>query len=154
MRDIITHIFTEYGQMEIQYLLGNHLKLSEPWDANKPFQELVQRVQEIQEFANDRGQTIADEDIVDTIYMLEYNTGLFYDECDKWEDKQRDRKTWANFQAHFQAAQQKYKIKQKSSTRTGGYHGANNIKEMDGTKDALINLATAAAAYRETMISQ
>ena len=62
------------------------------------------------------------------IYTLVYNTGLFYDDCDKWDDNQCDKKTWADFQAHFQATQQKYKRKQKLSTRAGGYHGANNIK--------------------------
>ena len=36
----------------------------------------------------------------------------------------------------------------------GGYHGANNIKEMDGTHDALVNLATAVAEDRDTMMSQ
>ena len=128
--------------------------MSEPWDANRPFQELLQRVQEIQELADDGGRTIADEDIVDKIYTLVYTMGLLYDDCDKWDKKQRDEKTWANFQAHFQSAQHKYKRKQKLSTCTGGYHGANNIKEMDRTHNVLIKLATAAAEDRETMVSQ
>ena len=115
MRDIVTHLFREYIQVENQDLHGNRAKLSEPWDANRPFQELVQRVQEIQEFEDDRGQMISDEDIVDTIYMLVYNTGLFYDECDKWDEKQRYEKTWEKFLAHFQSAQRKYKRKHKSS---------------------------------------
>ena len=95
--------------MDKQDLVGKCAKLSEPWDVNMPFQELVQRVQEIQEFANDGGRTIADEDIVNTIYTLVYNTGLFYDNCDKWGEKQQDKKTWENFQAHFQSVQRKYK---------------------------------------------
>ena len=70
MRDIVTHLLTEYGQVEKQDLVGNRVKLSEPWYANRPFQELVQRVEEIQEFADDGGRTIADEDIVDKIYTL------------------------------------------------------------------------------------
>ena len=134
-------------------LFGNCLKLSEPWDANRPFQELVQRVQAIQTFSNDRGWTIANEDIVDTVYTLVYSTGLFYENCDKWDNKQRDENTWANLQAHFQAAQRKYKRK-KSSTCAGEYHGVNNIKDMDGTHYALINLAKAAAADRETIMPQ
>ena len=77
MRDIVTHLFTEYGQVENQDLVRNLSKLSKPWDANRPFQELVQQVQEIQEFANNGGRKIANEDIVDTIYTLLYNTGLF-----------------------------------------------------------------------------
>ena len=83
-----------------------------------------------------------------------YNTGLFYDDCNKWDDRKRNEKPWANFQAHFQAAQRKYKSKHKVSTRAGEYHRSNNLREMYGTHDALINLATAAVADRETMMSQ
>ena len=82
VREIVPHIFTEYGKVENQDLLGNRLKLLEPWDANRKFQELVQRVHEIQEFLNDGGRTIYDKDIFNTIYMLVYNTGLFYDNCE------------------------------------------------------------------------
>ena len=80
--------------------------------------------------------------------------GLFYDNCDKWDDMPRDEKTWANFQAHFQAAQRNFKRKQKLSTRAGGYHGANNLREMNGTHYALINLAISAAADRDTMMTR
>ena len=38
VRDIITHLFTEYGQVENQELVGNSSKLSKPWDANRSFQ--------------------------------------------------------------------------------------------------------------------
>ena len=119
VRDTIAHLFKEYGQVEYQDLVGNRSKLLEPWDANRPFEESVQQIQEIKEFANDGGRTIAYKEIVDTIHMLVYNTGLYYEDCDKWEDKKRNEKTWANFQAHFQAAQRKYKRKQKVSTRAG-----------------------------------
>ena len=59
MRDIVVHLFMEYGQVENQDLVGNRSKFSEPWDTNRPFQELVQRILEIQDFANDEGRTIA-----------------------------------------------------------------------------------------------
>ena len=44
VRDIVTQIFRKDGQVENQDLFGNFLKLSEPWDANMTFQELVQLV--------------------------------------------------------------------------------------------------------------
>ena len=93
VRDIITHLFTEYGRVEYQDLVRNCSNLSEPWDTHRPFQELVQRVQEIQEFMNDGGRKFSEEDIVDTVYTLVYNTGLFYDNCDKRDDMQRNEKT-------------------------------------------------------------
>ena len=64
------------------------------------------------------------------------------------------KKTWANFQAPFQPAQRMFKRKQKVSTRAGGYHGSNTLREMDGTNNVLINLATEAAADRYTMMTQ
>ena len=70
------------------------------------------------------------------------------------DNRPRAGKTWANFRAHFQSAQSKIKIKQKGSTCTGGYHGANNLREMDGTHDDLVNLKTSAAADRDTMMAQ
>ena len=97
---------------------------------------------------------IADKDIVDTIYTMVYNMGLFYDNCDKWDDRKRNEKTWENFQAHFQAAHCKFKRNQKVSTCAGGYHRSNNPRDMDGTNDALINLATETVADRETMMAQ
>ena len=83
-----------------------------------------------------------------------YNKVLFYDDCNKWDNKQCDRKNWEKFQAYFRAAQRKYKRKQKVSTRAGGYHRTNHLREMDGTHNALINLATAAVADIETMMLQ
>ena len=154
MRDIITNLFKEYGQVEYQDLVENRSNLSEPWDANRPLQELVQHVKEIQEFANDGGRKISNKNIVENIYTLVYNTGLFYYNCEKWDDRQHDEKTWAKLQAHFQAAQRKFKRKQKVSTRADGYHGTNYLREMGGTYDALINLATEAASDRETMMSK
>ena len=49
---------------------------------------------------------------------------------------------------------QKYKRKQKSSTRAGGYRGVNILKEMDRTHNALINLAMSDTADRKTMMSK
>ena len=77
MRVVIAHLFTEYGHVEYQDLVGNFSKLSDMWDANQNFQELAKPAQEIQEFVNDGSQTIANEDIIDTIYTLIYNTGCF-----------------------------------------------------------------------------
>ena len=36
----------------------------------------------------------------------------------------------------------------------GGYHGVNDMKDMDGTHNAIINLAMAAAEDRETVMTQ
>ena len=55
VREIIAHLFAEYVQVEYQNLVGNRSKLADPWDKNRPFQEIVQQFQEIKEFTNDGG---------------------------------------------------------------------------------------------------
>ena len=87
VREIITYLSAEYGQVEYRNIVGNRSKLADPWDAKLSLQELVQRVQEIQEFATYGGRIIPDDDIVGTMYTIVYNTRLFYDDCDKWDDK-------------------------------------------------------------------
>ena len=48
---------------------------------------------------------------MDTMYNIVYNTRIFYDDCEKWDDKERVDKNCANFQVHFQVAQRKYNRK-------------------------------------------
>ena len=72
--------------------MGNRSKLADPWDANRSFLELVQRSQEIQEFATDGGRTIPNNNIINTMYTIVYNTRIIYEKCDKWDDKERNNK--------------------------------------------------------------
>ena len=44
IRDIVTYLFPDYGQVEYQDLVGNRSKLADLRDAKRPFQELLQRV--------------------------------------------------------------------------------------------------------------
>ena len=101
--DIITYLFANYGQVEYQDLVGNWSKLADLWDTSFPFQELVQRFQDIQEFETNGGRTIPDDNTVDKIYTIFYNIWLFYDDCDKWDDKETANTNWEKLQAHFQA---------------------------------------------------
>ena len=74
-REIMEHLFTNYGEILAQDLVGNRVKLVEEWYPTTPFQTLVTKVQGIQEFATDGGRSIAEAEITDVLYMLIYNTG-------------------------------------------------------------------------------
>ena len=54
----LEHLFTNYGQIIAHDLVANGMKLVEEWDPNIPFQNLVTKVQDIQEFATDGGRSI------------------------------------------------------------------------------------------------
>jgi hypothetical protein len=45
--------------------------------------------------------------------------------CRRWNEKPLAGKTWAQFKAHFTAAQRQHKQMQGESAATAGYHSAN-----------------------------
>ena len=64
-------------------------------------------------------------DITDVLYTVIYNTGAYYEECNKWSDKAVGDKTWGNFRTFFQYAQRKIRKKSQATTQKNGYHGMN-----------------------------
>ena len=69
-REILEHLFTNYGEILAQDLVANRVKLVEEWDPTTPFQTLVTKVQDIQEFATYGGRSIAEVDITNVIYTV------------------------------------------------------------------------------------
>ena len=66
-REIMEHLLTNYGEILAQDLVSNSLKMGEEWDSTTPFQTLVTKMQDIQEFATDGGSSIEEVDITDVI---------------------------------------------------------------------------------------
>ncbi len=152
-RTMLEYLFDNYGHIDQQDLINNRMKLTEEWDPNLPFSHITQRVQAVQEYATDGKRPINKKDIMDAIYTVVFNTGMFYEDCEKWNDKDPTDMTWTNFQNHFIEAQRRLKRRQKATTKVGGYHGANAVvqDQLGQANDALINLAAAATADREMM---
>jgi hypothetical protein len=77
--------------------------------------------------------------------------------CRRWNEKSLVEKTWAQFKAHFSAGHRQHKQMQGESAATSGYHSANAAvvkteeQMAEATIGALVNLATATAAYRDVM---
>ena len=147
---VLAHLFLDWGYLSQQDLVANRHRLNEEWDANRPFTDLIQRVQEIQEYARDGHHPISEHDVIDAIFTVVYNTGIFFDACNEWDDKPMSSKTWLNFKQHFNAAQLKARRRQKATAKMGGFHGANSIHHqeqqahLDNAKNALINVMTTA----------
>lgn len=109
----------------------------------------------VQEYAREGQRPIPEHDTVDAIYTVVYNTGIFIDDCNDWDDKDSAFKSWASFKQHFNAAQLKARRRQKATSKMGGFHGANSIhhqeqqSQLDNAESALINMITSAAEDRE-----
>ena len=66
-REILEHLFTNYGEILAHDLVANTVKMGEEWDPTTPFQTLVTKVKDIQEFTTDGGRSIEEVDITDVI---------------------------------------------------------------------------------------
>ena len=150
---MLEHVFKNFGQIDHQDLIHNRARLHEEWDPNQPFSVLVQRVQAVQEYANDGYRPISNNDIIDAIYTVIFNTGMYYDDCEKWSEKPTAQQSWTTFQAHFTEAQRKIRRRQKATSHQGGYNSANAVvnEQLGQANEALVNMATAAASDREMM---
>ena len=47
-REILEHLFTNYGEIMAHYIVTNMVKMGKEWDPTTPFQTLVTKVQDIQ----------------------------------------------------------------------------------------------------------
>jgi uncharacterized coiled-coil protein SlyX len=153
VRTMLQHYFDECP-IDSQMIMQNETQLTAEWDPNRPFADLVQRATVVHEFANDAGRPTTNNRVMDALYTVIFNTGVMYDERDKWEDRAVAARTYANFKTHFATAQRKLKGRQKKSTKQGGFYGANALVagQLDQANDALVNLDTAAASHRDHLL--
>jgi hypothetical protein len=131
-------LFTEYGDIDYKALRENDRKMEQPWNTDMPFQTIIKQINDAIAVASAGGDPLSAKRILRTAYLLVYDTGLYYEDLEKWDEEPETNKTWDNFQKHMRAAQTKLK-KRKTLNKNSGYHGA-NLAEED-----LINLVTGAA---------
>jgi hypothetical protein len=85
-------------------------------------------------------------------YAKIFATGHFMSACRRWNEKPLAEKTWAQFKAHFAAANRQHKQIQGETAATAGYHSANadggrtEDQMAESNIGALYNLTTATAA--------
>jgi hypothetical protein len=143
----LLHLLTYYAMIAPTELTHNYERLNTLYDPNQPIETLFQQIQDARAFAVASSQLYGAAMIVNVAYTLIFNTGLFPDACRAWQSRAIAGKTTAHheFRLTNQTAQQ------------SGFHSANMMIEqgrdetMQGTVDAIAQLATATASDRGTV---
>ena len=127
------------------------------WDPNSPFDCLVKQIEDGQDYADDGGQPYTAEQLLCIAYTLVFKTGLYVEDCKTWNTRPANQHTWDNFKIHFQTAQRLLRD-QMQTTKQAGFHS--NFAQHTHPpitqppaeyQEALINLASSAAADRELL---
>ena len=157
IRAILQHLFDNYGNITPLELEDNDTKMRAPWDPNSPFDCLVKQIEDGQDYADDGGQPYTAEQLLRIAYTLVFKTGLYFEDCKTWNTRPANQHTWDNFKIHFQTAQRLLRD-QMRTTKQAGFHS--NFAQHTHPpitqppaeyQEALINLASSAAADRELL---
>jgi hypothetical protein len=131
--------------------MHNYEQLNMPHDSNHPIQTSYQQIQDARAFAVTGGQPYGDAIIINVVFTLVLNTGLFTVDFHAWQVRPVAQKTWISFKVHFSTAHRDFRLT-KQTAHQSGFHSANMTIEnhpFQGTADAIAQLAVATASDRD-----
>ena len=85
--DIFLAIYLQTMPILTDKILSTTVIIIKIMDPNFPFRDITQRVQNIQEITTNANSPINYQDIFNAIYTVVFITGLLYDNCDKYNEK-------------------------------------------------------------------
>jgi hypothetical protein len=148
---LLTRLLTYYAMIAPTELTQNYERLNAPYDPNQPIETLFQQIQDDRAFAVAGGQPYGAAMIVNVVYTLVFNKGLFPDACRAWQSRAIAGKTWAQFKLYFATAHREFRLTNQTAQQSG-FHSANMMikqgrdKTMQDTVDAITQLATVTAS--------
>ena len=116
---ILTHLITDYAELEDDNIREIDRKMKEPISGEIIFEDFIEKIEWNQEaVAVQNPYTPAQ--IVSMAYANIEKCGLYQDDCREWSRKPRLEKTWSNCKAHLARS---FKETQRSSrtSNTKGY---------------------------------
>ena len=158
IRDILSFLFQNYGNITQYNIEENNKKLKGKWDANTPIKMLFDQIKDAQDFASAAGQPYTNNQLLTMAYNLVYATGLFFEDGKAWSRLPTNQKTMDNFKTTFQQAQRELRDQQRTAQQAGFQANGiwcqpakNNEIPLQETAEALANLATATTSNRQAL---
>jgi hypothetical protein len=127
---MMSYLFTAYGNIDEQSVMLNEKKFTEPWDGSSPFENIIERIDECVDFAEAAAQPYTAPQILSKIYTLVYDTGLYFDACEKWKDLPAASQTYDAFKLHFLKAQKTHRNQQRTMKQSNYGLSVTCMEEM------------------------
>ena len=118
---LLTHLHTNYGQIEQDQLVANEKRMRTPWHTTEPIETLFSQLKNTFEFALAGNAGITELQVVRIGYEIILATGMFKEDLKDWRRKPITEWTMATFKIFFKKANRD----RLSTTSDGGYHTAN-----------------------------
>ena len=116
---ILTHLITEYAELEEEDTQEINRKMKEPILGKTIFEDFVEQIDWSQEAVAVKNPYTPAQ-IISMAYSNIEKCGLYQDDCQEWSRKPRLKNTWSNFKAHFARTFKETQISSRTS-KTDGY---------------------------------
>ena len=103
-RDILTHLYTQYGNITPQDLQDNDFKMKNPFDTSLPIETLYDQIEDAVELADAGLTPYTVQRVVAIAYSLVFATGQLTEAYRDWKRNLIRHKTCANFKNDFGVA--------------------------------------------------
>jgi hypothetical protein len=108
LREILAHLFTVYGNINPNNLRQNDTRFITEWDPNVPIENLIDQVEKAIDYADDGRSSYSNSQILNNMYSLVFNTGIYFDACKRWDDKPDAEKRGKTSKLIFSANNKNY----------------------------------------------
>lgn len=157
VRDILAHLFTNYGRLTEKELSDNNTLFCKEWNPDDSFELIITQIDDCAEMAETAGNPYTEMQILNNAYTLVQNTGMYTTDLKEWKRLPIAGRTWPDFK-QYMVARQIEQLEHSTTARGAGYHStaANALLEVEranyiNAAEALTNLAMATANDRSAL---
>ena len=159
-KQILAHLYAQYGQLTPQDLQTNDEHMQRSYDPNTPIENLYEQIEQAVDIAATAGAPYSNMHILNVAYTIVFNTNAFPETCREWRRLPQADKTWNTFKETFTEAHRDYMQFQTQNNHR--FHASNaysaeqynpneTAEQQQQTAEALANLASATAADRNAI---
>ena len=103
---MLTHRYDSHARISQFDLKENDKRFKQQWDPNKPFEVLIDQIEDSIDYAAAGNTPYPKEQITNMAYNIIYRTGLFSNKYKAWRKKADLDQTWTTFKSEFTLAHQ------------------------------------------------
>jgi hypothetical protein len=97
VKDLLNYLFQNYGHISSMDLIENNRKFESDWNPTEPWQTVMTRIKQCCDYAQDAGRPYSEPQKLSKAHALVFNTGLFFETLDKWDDLPAANQTYPQF---------------------------------------------------------
>jgi hypothetical protein len=138
VKDLLNYLFQTYRHISSMDLIENNRKFESDWDPSEPWQTVMTCIKQCCDYAQDAGRPYSKPQKLSKAHALVFNTRLFFDTLDKWDELLAANQTYPQFCTFITAAQNR--LRNKKTTKQHGYRLA--VEQMQELTENFCNLVT------------